>query len=53
MASSVDTGMNRWQWVPEGPLKIARQFTGGLGCGGDRECRRHDWVDDTALQSSL
>ena len=30
------------QWVLEGPLIIARQFTGGMGALNGSECRRHD-----------
>jgi len=30
---SVDILMGGRQWIPEGPLKIARQFTGGIARG--------------------
>jgi hypothetical protein len=35
--------MGRRRSVPEGPLTIARQFTGGIEQGEKkRKCRRHD-----------
>ena len=34
--------MDERQSAPQGPLKMARQFTGGMARGEDRKCRRHD-----------